>query len=204
MFFLQDHLISIMIAGIVLLALAKLFTDVRESGIDSTAQYSGNIHALDFIKVLQQDFHNIGADVDAADPMIVDYRWDNTAKYFTFRGNVNPDTATTIDQIRYRLVAADSINTTVNGTLQLIPAYEILRERDSLGVYIYSGSSIDTVSEFEITLRNATGTILSANWDSTRQIEVRMITAPPLSPERASYHKEWRTSFRPASLTMKD
>ena len=204
MFFLQDHLISIMIAGIVLLALTKLFTEIRESGVETTVQTSGNIHALDFIKILQQDFHNIGADVDAADPMIVDYRWDNVGKYITFRGNVNPDTAKTVDQIRYRLVASDSIHTHLGDSLQLIPAYEIVREQDSLGVFKYTGSSINTVREFEITLRDAAGTILAANWDSTRQIEVRMITVPPLAPDQVSHHKEWRTSFRPASLTMKD
>ena len=74
MIFLQDHLFSIIIGGIVLLALAQLFSEARESGVDTTAQYSGNIHSLEFIKVIQQDFQNIGAGLADTSAMIIDYK----------------------------------------------------------------------------------------------------------------------------------
>lgn len=204
MFFLQDHLISIIIAGVVLLALAQIFLEARDSGIDSTAQYSGNIHALSFIDVIQRDFQNIGAGVDALDPMIIDYKWDNTDKYFVFRGIVEPDTSTTIDQIRYQLVQTDSIQTHIDGTLQFVSVYEIQREKLNSGVYQFAGASVATIRDFEIVLKNDIGTVLSANWDSTRQVEVKMITVPPLAPDQVQYHKEWQTTFRPMSLTMKN
>ena len=205
MIFLQDHIFSIIIAGILLLALAQLFQEARESGVETTSQYSGNIHSLEFIKVIQQDFQNIGAGLADTSAMIIDYQWDNAAKFFVFRGDVTPaDTSNAIEQIRYSLVPTDTIMTIVNDSLQSIGAFEVQREVLDGGTYEFAGASVATIRDFEITLRNDLGTALTANWDSTRQIDVRMITVPPLATDKAQFHKEWQTTFRPLSLTMKN
>ena len=94
--------------------------------------------------------------------------------------------------------------TLIDDSLQSVGAFEVQREFLDGGVYKYWGSSVATIRNFEITLRNEIGTVLTANWDSTRQIDVRMVTIPPLATDQAKYHKEWQTTFRPLSLTMKN
>ena len=206
MYFLQDHLFSIIIAGGVLLILAQIFRDAQDAGIQDASQYSSYTHTLNFAETIQRDFRNIGAGVDAADVMISNYSWTNINKFIEFRGAVYSDSAATVHEIRYQVVYTDSLATVVDDSLQTVAVYEVQRlQKDSTSTWRFAGASAPTLLDFQITLRdNADSVITAPSYDNTRQIEVRMVTVPPLTPDRATHPSEWQTTFRPPSLRLKD
>ena len=205
MYFLQDHLFSIIIAGGVLLILAQIFRDAQDAGIQDASQYSSYTHTLNFAETIQRDFRNIGAGLAVSDVMIPNYSWSGTNKFFEFRGAVYSDSATTVHDIRYQVVFTDSVATIVDDSLQTVPVYEVQRlQQDSLGAWQFAGASAPTILDFEITLKDKFDVDVTApSYDNARQIIVRMVTVPPLTPDRASHPSEWQTTFRPEMLRQK-
>ena len=205
MLFLHDHLISILIAGAVLLILAQVILQAQDAGIEATSRYAGYTHTLNFADVINRDFQNIGAGVDATAPMIINYSWTASSKLIEFRGAIGSAATDTVEQIKYQVFFADSVDTLIDGAEERIAVYQVRRfVMDSGGAYQFSGASIPTIREFDIELADGAGIPVTAVWDDTRQLSVRMVTVPPLMTERAQHHNEWQTRFRPTSLTLKD
>ena len=205
MYFLQDHIFSIILAGSVLLILAQIFRDAQDAGIQDASQYSSYTHTLNFAETIQRDFRNIGSGVPVSDPMITAYSWSGVNKFIEFRGAVYSDSALTVHDIRYQVVFTDSMATMVNDSLQTVPVFEVQRlQQDSTGTWQFAGASAPTLLNFEIQLKDKFDMDVTApSYDNARQIFVRMITVPPLTPDRASHQAEWQTTFRPDMLRAK-
>ncbi len=204
MAFLQDHLISVIIGSIVMLMLFQIHLDGQEASVEITSHYSGYTHALSFVETLQHDFPNIGAGVNPANPMIVDYVWNATTKYIEFRGTIGTAATAPIEQIRYQVVFVDSAEINFNDSLQTVALFEVQRLVDDSGTYKITGSSTQTIREFEVSLFDGSGLAVGGAFDDTRQIEVHMVMVPPLAGKQVNRHNYFHTRFRPPSLTLKD
>lgn len=204
MIFLQDHIISIMIGGLVMLIMATVYLDGQEAGVEITMQYSGRVNALNLIEMVQRDFSNIGSGVDTADPMILDYVWNATTKYIEFRGVVDTAATAPVELLRYQVVFVDSAQINFNDSLQTVALFEVQRLVDDAGTYRETGVSASTIREFDVSLLNATGSSVGGAFNDTRQIEVRMVALPSAIDTRINRHNYWQTRIRPPNLTLKD
>ncbi len=204
MAFLQDHILSIIIGGLVMLAMMQVYLDGQRAGIEITTLYSGRTSTLSFVETLQHDFPNIGSRMSAADPMILNYVWNSTTKFIEFRGTIDTLDAAPVEQIKYQVVFSDSMQIEFNGTSEMVALYEVQRLVDDAGTYKITGSSAPTVREFEISLFDGSGLPVTATWDNTRQVEIRMVAVPPLSDSQVIRHNYWQTRFRPPSLALKN
>ena len=212
MAFLQDHLVSLIIGGLVLFVLTQIYFESVDAGVDVTNQYASYSNSLEFIEFIQRDFPNIGAGMAAADTMMLGYQWNAAGKFLEFTGAVGGSPSSPTQRIRYQVVSADSLNTYIADSLHKVPVFEVQRlVRDSLGVLQFSGASAPSIQQFDIHLYNAAGIQLDTSGvltpiqlDSTRVIEVTMQSMPNLATSKSSHNSMWQTRYRPQSLALKN
>jgi len=196
-----DNLIAILISGFLLTLIVQLTRDSNENRLDTTRYYASRVQSAAFIETIQRDFRNLGAGVDAAQPMITGFTWDNTQKTFEFKAALNPAVPTQVDEIKYELNEVPSAENVCPST-----CYELKRYVKKSGSYVHDGGSMASIAEFAIVLRDGGGTVLpvGANLDDTREIEVRMAALSPFGEDRIIKRTRWQTRFKPVNLIRKD
>ncbi len=201
-----DNLIAVLISGFLLLILVQLNRSGNEARVDSTRYYAGRIQATAFTETLQRDFRNIGSGVDAAQTMIDAFQWDSNDKYIEFYTTVGSGAGAPVEQIRYEVENAPDCQTRVsrNATPDPIPCFRVDRSVWDGTQFVKDGGSMDTLTEFEIELRDGNGTSVAGNLDDTREITLQMVAMSPLGEERIIKRMRWQTRFHPFNLTRKD
>lgn len=201
-----DHLTAIVISIVIFGVLIAMQIRVQESQVDATRHYANRTHMVSFIDVLERDLHNLGAGVDPADPMIVDYSWSGSPKFIEFQTIVDTAATATAELIRYELVPTDTVDVGANGTIDMVPCYELRRfVYDPIGSqYQLDGKSQERLTDFEIELRDGSGSPIGANLNDTRMIQVRIAAISPLGADQIVQRSRWQTLFQPINLRLKD
>jgi hypothetical protein len=202
MWFIQDHLSSIIIGSVLLLVLIQVIVQGQEASVDLVQHYAGRAQATSLVTMMQGDLPNVGAGVDAADDAIVDYSWSETGGTFTFQATTDTSTTATPQTIRYQLVAADSVEVESDGVTETLPAYTLQRLVESGGTYVLTGASSSTILDLDLRLLKDDETAVSTDLDETRIIEIELEMLSSLGQDEAVGRIYWRTRFRPLNLTL--
>jgi hypothetical protein len=190
--FIYDNLTAALVAGVVLLTLAFLTTDRRQTTIDGTRFHAAREMHRTMAEMFERDVRNIGTGVPAGEPMIL------LKNATTFRFLASIDGGGSVVTIEYRRVNA---GTTPDGA----QTYRVERYVNG----IREGGSSDWVTRFDVdllTLNDAP--VSSTQLMLTRKVVVRLETMVPYEeslnaprrnrmPVRRLY---WESVYRPNNL----
>ena len=201
-----DHLTAIVISIVIFGVLVAMQVRVQESQIDATRHYANRTHLVSFIDFLERDLPNIGAGVDPADPMILDYSWSGSNKFIEFQAIVDTAATAPVEQIKYELVPTQTVDVGIDGTIDMVQCYELRRfVYDPIAMlYELDGKSQELLTDFEIELLDASGSPIGADLNDTRMIQVRIGALSPLGPDQIIQRTRWQTLFLPINLRLKD
>ena len=199
MYLLYDHLLSIIVAGVIFLVLVQVQLTGQQTQVETTRYYAKRTQMVAFIETVQRDFQNIGAGVDPATQMIVSYTWNSTEQSIEFLATVDTTAGAPVELIKYQRL---SVPTEQSHCEEEVPCYEVQRFVHDGSAYQPDGKSMNTLTDFKIELRTWNGTPVVANLDETRQIAVRMAALSPMGREEVVKRSRWQTLFRPINLTL--
>ncbi len=197
---LYDHILAVLIGGIILLVLVQLQQTGQQTQVEVTRYYANRKQMVTFIETLQRDFQNIGAGVNPSDQKIVSFSWNNTEKSIEFRARVDTTAGAPVELIKYQLLPVP----TEESSCEEVECYEVQRFVHDGIAYQADGKSMNTLTDFEIELRTWNGTPVGANLDDTREILVRVAALSPLGEEGVIKRSRWQTQLRPISLTLQN
>ncbi len=198
-----DNLIAILAAGFLLTLLVQLSRDSNDARLDSTKYYANRVQTTALIETIQRDFRNLGAGIDAANTMIVEFEWDedDVVKTFEFKASLDPDLPTQIDQVRYELHELSSSQSNCDTG---VTCFEIRRYVKNGVVYDLDGGSQASLTEFVLDLKDGNGMPVGANLDDTREIEVKLAALSPFGEDQLIKRTRWQSRFRPPNLLRRD
>lgn len=204
MLFQLDHIGAVLILGVLALMILIANRSNQDIQVESAQYYSGRTNMMSLIEIIEHDFRNLGAGVDASSPMILDYKWEPSDKYIEFISMVDTSVAAIPDSIKYALIPTKTIDIVLDDSLQSVQCYELQRQIYDGTTYVYGGSSIDTITELNIDLFQAGGIPSTSDLDKVRQITVKLTALSPLGVGSVIQQHRWETSFRPFNLGLKD
>lgn len=196
---LYDHLLSVIIAGIIFMVMVQLRWTGQQAQVETTRYYAGRTQMIAFIETLQRDFQNVGAGVNPTSPMITAYTWNGTEKSIEFLATVDTTAGAPVELIKYHLIAVTGQS--ICGQVQ---CYELQRYVHTGSTYQPNGKSMSTLTEFEIQLYEGDGSPVGANLNDAREIQVRVAALSPMGEEGIIKRSRWQTRFQPVNLTLKD
>ena len=199
MYLLYDHINAIFIAAAVFLLFVQVQRTGQQTQAETTSYYANRAKTTAFVETLQRDFRNLGAGVDAADPMITDFYWDSTAtSYIEFKAALNPDSTHLIDQIKYE-------RTQITGVYDCdsIPCFEVRRSVYNGTAYVQDGGSAATLREFTILLEGEGGTA-PVTFDDTRAITIKIAASSPFGEDGMLERTRWQAKLQPPNLLRKN
>lgn len=196
MLFFQDNIAATMIAGVILLMVVVMQSEMQQASVDQTVVSMTKNQAIDFGAWIRNDLINVGAGVDVDDTFIesysVDPETDNTS-VFSFQRKIN-DADATPTRVTYQLVKADTVE--VDG--EKVTLYQVQRcqgaatcPKGSLNV---TGMSPGTVSYFRIELLDEDGAAWTSGTSNAHYLRVRFAMASPLTQKNQYLHEaHWGT-----------
>lgn len=199
-----DHLTAMFIAGMLVLLIFAAQRSNQDAQVESAQYYAGRTNMVALTDMLAHDFRNLGAGVDPAAPMILDYKWDTSGRYIEFVSMVDTTTTATADSLKYVLVPSKTVKAVLDDSLQTIQCYELQRLLYNGTAYTISGVSMDTIIEFEIALSKAGGAPLSTDINDAREVHIQMSALSPLGVGKVIQRFRWQTKLQPFNLGLKD
>ena len=211
--FIFDHLIAILIAGVVILVLVMNQMRTLEDGLEDTSVYIAKNNTLDLAEMIESDLnmtlHRFDTDQDPFDWAVTTTDLEGRTTLFQlYRDSVDVSTATTHRiETRYRLNFVDSvyvnaIDSLGNSYIASNPLFEVIREECSYTTIPYTclpadfdhaGSSAPWVKDFRITPLQQDKS-LASNITEAHYLQVSFIMSPPLQTERQVVDKlHWST-----------
>lgn len=188
--FLYDNIIATLVGGMTILLLIALQLQASETNIEAVGFYDAKVKQVMFAEVVQTDIANIGAGRAATETMIE--AWSTT----NFEFWTQTDSSGTIDRVRYEL--AQTGTETVGDSTYTV--HKVNRYTNG----VLSGGSSSLVTQFQITLYDAHGAVITnGNLDRTRQISIRIDSLPPWRQEHTIEQSIWTYTVRPANLERK-
>lgn len=204
MHFLYDHLSTLLIAGIIFLALIQLTRDGQQVQMESTQYYANRTHMVTLVETLQRDFQNLGAGVAPTDPMILSYSWTESDKSIEFLATLDTTATAPVEQIKYQLVPTPTQALIPSCLEQGVQCYEIQRFLYDGTAYQSDGGSVSTITDFALELRTASGSSVGADPNAAREIFVRVAAFSPMGKDGIIGQSRWQTRFQPLNLHMRD
>ena len=190
--FIIDHLTGVVISAIVILIIATTQFRSRDASIDATQYAAAKTRVLAIAEAVERDFSNLGSGVDSVKYAIMGLDTTSTIKFFQFAGQtVQGDP--TVRTIRYQWSQTGSVYLANNAA---IPTYTIERRIDGN----ISGTSMSTVTGFEIDLMTADSSVVISNYADTRIIGVLLSAVSPLGVNTEIEQTRWRKVFRPVNM----
>ncbi len=197
MHLIYDHLVAVLIAGIIFMVLIQVQWTSQQALVESTHHYTNRTKIISFVETVKQDFQNVGAGVDPSDQMIVSYTWNGSDKSIEFLARIDTTAWAPVELIKYQLLSVP----TEESHCEEVSCYQVQRFVHDGAAYQPDGKSMNTLTDFEIELRTWNGTPVGINLDETRQIVVRMAALSPKGLEEVVKQSRWQTLFRPMNLT---
>ena len=197
MHILYDHLVAVLVAGIIFMVLVQVQLTGQQALVETTHHYTNRTKMISFVETVKQDFQNVGAGVDPSNQMIVSYTWNGTDKSIEFLARVDTTAGAPVELIKYQLLPVP----TEESHCEEVSCYQVQRFVHDGAAYQPDGKSMNTLTDFEIELRTWNGTPVGVNLDETRQIVVRMAALSPKGLEEVVKQSRWQTLFRPMNLT---
>lgn len=190
----HDHIIAGIVGSIVLLLIVSIQHRGHEANIEAGLFYANRAQTLSLIEMIERDFPNIGSGVEpGTQPMLVDYEWSETQRYFEFFATVDSAAAAPIERIRYEAVAAQAEAC----TQAQVDCFEVQRLVWNGTGFVVSGRSQPTLTDFEIRLFPTPDAL-----DAVREVEVRFAALSPLGEDQITRRTTWQTRYSPFSLTL--
>ena len=192
---LLDHLASVAIAGLVLLAILALQIRGNDVSIGATQYYNTKTRMLSLAEMVERDFTNIGSGVDSVEYAITMLDTSSTTRRFVFQTRVDTlDVAPHTVTYEWAATGNAALKDTTTAT------YTVKRIIDG----VTSGQSVGSVISFGIKMFNNNGLQITTNYHDTRLINVSMATVSTLGINKKLEHSRWNKSFRPMNLTRGD
>jgi hypothetical protein len=193
---------AILVSVVTVTLLAALAMDQQSARIDAIKYYSGRVNASQFVEIMERDFRNIGVGVEKGTAKIIDYRWDESKKYFEFKSMVDTMANASPRQIRYEMTPAAHIKFVVGNRRDSLAAYKVVRYHFENGAYKGDGGSVHSITHFNITLLDQYEQDVSKNLENARLIDVGMIALSPLGEDESAGRFRWHTRYRPVNLAL--
>ena len=199
MLLLYDHLVALLIGGIIFLVLVQMQQTGIQAQVEVTRYYASRTQMVGFIETLQRDFQNVGAGVDPFDQKIMSFSWDDTEKSIEFLATVDTTAGAPVELIKYQLLSVPE----EESPCENVECYELQRFVHDGTAYQPDGKSMNTLTDFEIQLRMWNG-LPVVDLDDTREIFVRVAALSPLGEGGFIKRSRWQTQFRPINLTLQN
>jgi hypothetical protein len=196
MHFIKDHLIAIAIFGAAGLILASLQLKSSTAGIEATEFYAQRTSTLDLIRMMNQDFVNIGSDVPLDDQTILSWSADAPTVVFEFQGAVAPESSAVVERVRYQVVPTEVIEVTLTGQLRNVQCYRVERSIYQNGEFQPAGQSGNLVTSFEIRLlAEGMPLVEGAHLDTATELQVAMTSLIARGPRASVAETRWTTRY---------
>lgn len=182
MHILLDNLSAQIITGGLLLMLITVQARGQRTLHEVMGFYALRKQQVSFIDFLKRDLQNV-TDASSLDE-------DPTTLTFTFYGQTDP-ADTTAHQVAYKR--------RLLGTQDGVEVYDVQRFVDG----VYAGGSMPTITDWQISARNAEGGAVAAPADA-RQIYVRFEVLNPFGSHVGMGRTRWEATFRPPGLHPDD
>lgn len=208
--FLIDHLLAIIISGVVILILIVNQVRTLDEGLEDTSVYMAKKYSLDLAEIIEEDFnmtlHRYNTSREPFDwgAMTTDAAGRTTFFKF-YRDSVDLSTSETVRlETRYSLNFVDSLYTTMvdgvgNSSVVSEPLFELVREEcqttasgTACGTgWDFAGNSAPWVQDFKIVpLRQ--NQQLATSVAETHYLKVSFTMSPPIRTERQVIDKlQW-------------
>lgn len=193
--FLLDHLASVVITGILLLAILATQFRGQQASVDAVQYYDAKIRLLSLVQMIERDFTNIGSGVDSVKFAITELDTVSVPAEFTFLARTD-STDNASHTVTYQWEEEGDVTLKDKTT---IPTYTVRRIIDGA----ISGTSTGSVTNFRIDLFTADSFIVAANYAATRFINVSVKSVSTLGTVAQVEQSGWNKSFRPVNLTRK-
>lgn len=201
---LSDYLLSVIIAFILLFVVLSLKFRGEQSSVEATQFRAAKIATLSFVRVLEQDFNNIGAQfmptthltLKPEDALNV---FDTLGVPAVFEFFAQTDSMQAAQLVRYEWQTTGRTVELERGT---VPLYEVKRYLGGAGGTL-DGMSYGIITSLQVHLLRAdsTGiTNLKGPGADTQQILVRLWAISPLGPGETFEEVRWEQVFRPPNL----
>jgi Tfp pilus assembly protein PilE len=192
---LLDHLASVAIAGLFLLAVLALQTRGNDASIEATQFNNTKTRMLSLAAMVERDFTNIGSGVDSVAYAITSLDTTSATRRFVFLARTDTADAAA-HTVTYEWEAAGSAQLT-DTTLATYTVKRIINGYTS-------GQSVDSVTSFGIKLFNSSGIQITTNYADTRFVNVSVTAVSTLGVMSELEQSRWNKSFRPINLTRGD
>ena len=193
--FLLDHLASVVITGILLLAILATQFRGQQASVDAVQFYDAKTRLLSLVQMIERDFTNIGSGVDSVKFAITELDTVSVPAEFTFLARTD-STDSAAHTVTYQWEEEGDVTLKDKTT---IPTYTVRRIIDGS----ISGTSTGAVTNFRIDLFTADSFIVAANYAATRFINVSVKSVSTLGTVAQVEQSAWNKSFRPVNLTRK-
>lgn len=204
MAFIFDHLIAVLVGGVVILALIVLQRDTQTSNTQTIGAEVTRSALVDFVEVIEHDLRNV-ASPDTSSALIA---WTNTmpgagatVTVLDFWSVIDTSLTAVPQRVQYELALTDSATVTSAVTPTKVPLYTLRRLVESGGTFSPQGESPYGLTEFAITPLdrfNATATTSS----TARSLALATAFLPRWGGERVVNDIRFETIFRPPGLSF--
>lgn len=193
--FLFDHLASVVITGIILLAIIATQFRGQQASVDAVQFYDAKTRMLSLVQMVERDFTNIGSGVDSVKYAITDLDTVSVPAEFTFLART--DSANFAAQtVTYQWEEEGSVRLKDKS---YVPTYTVRRLING----VTSGISSGAITDFRIDLFTADSIVIGTNYASTRLVNVSMKSVSTIGTVQQAEQSHWNKSFRPVNMTRK-
>lgn len=189
--FLYDNMLSVLIAGSIMLTLAAASMTASRSAQNATGYYAARALSRTVVGVLEADLPNVGNGVPAATAAFTAYTSTSSSRVLEFRGLTAG--ATAVQRVRY-----EAVPTTDASCRSTSACWELRRASYADGGAAQSVSRIGTVAAFDVTLLPAGATLTTAT-----ALDVRVVFLPPSGAGGAVPEQTWAKRYRLANLALR-
>lgn len=201
-----EYISAAVIASFIALLLFAVQLRSQEATIDSSHYRAAKTSAIEFVRMIERDMKNLGAQhpstagttspypLPGAAPFAIPAPPDSLSSPRTFEFYAQPNRGVAPSTIRYEWEQAGTV-TLADGSTK--PTYHLERYVDGN----LEGRSLETITEFSIWLLEHDGNAIT-NVDETRQVFVEIRSVSPFGKGETVEETRWSSVFRPPALTI--
>ena len=183
---LYDHLVAILVGGVIILMLFNVQQRTQQTSLEQTMMYMAKNATLDLASFLERDLENAGYDTPSAELGILEHNTnaDGITDTLVFWG---VGSAGTRARIAYGVSAVDT--TTIDG--EEVPLYELRRYERQGANFVRAGGSPRTLTSFAISLLTS-GSTPTTDLATVQKLELRLANTVLPDLEDGTYLKGYR------------
>ncbi len=154
MIILYDHIISLLIVGVIVLLLFNVQQRAQQSSIERTMMYNAKKHTLDLASFLERDLANAGFETPPVEQAVLEHNTDADGITDTLQfWGVGASGERT--RIAYGVSVVDTFRTTFRQMELVLPLYELRRYERRGPDFVRAGGSAPTLTRFRVDLRTS-------------------------------------------------